>query len=214
MLPYACNTQLNRSTEKTPFSLVLSRHSPGPTNFDRPSSLPSDADDATGRAVHQSKPIHCNAFRRQKTEKDLTAAQRRYKDHHDRRLEVTATSRPGQWINVEHTALAVKAVDGLTTDSYCKLIPRKLDIYYIFSSTTETVTIDEEVIPITISSDRASLALPPEIDAFATGATASFPSDYPERLRGEYSVTDSPIGTGDAQRRNTEGITLTTSKAD
>lgn len=38
-LTYVYDTQVYRSTNTTPFSLVLTRHPPGPTTFDNPSVL-------------------------------------------------------------------------------------------------------------------------------------------------------------------------------
>lgn len=68
------------------------------------------------------------------------------------------------------------------TDPYSKLLPRKLGPYHIPSSTIEIVKIDQQGIPNTISSNRASLTLQTEKDSSATGAGALHQSQYPEGL--------------------------------
>lgn len=145
--------QLNCSTGTTLFGLVLSKHRPVPTTVDPLSSLQADGNNATASAVLQQKPLPCIAVMRQKTDKRLTAGQRRYMDYHGRHERATATSRPGQWVYVKSPPLAVTATDRLATVLYSKLLLRKLSRYWILSSTTESGTIDEEGIPDTKSSD-------------------------------------------------------------
>lgn len=79
-LTYACNTQINRPTGTTPFSLVLRRHPPGPITFDPPSALATDANNETVPAVCRSELLQSLALVRHKMQKKLTAAQRRYAD--------------------------------------------------------------------------------------------------------------------------------------
>lgn len=57
--------------------------------------------------------------------------------------------------------------------------------YHIVSSTAETMRIDESGMPNTVPSDRASLALQPDIDTSATSANDSHQYEYPEGLLGE-----------------------------
>lgn len=61
----------------------------------------------------------------------------------------------------------------MATESYSKSLPKKLNPYYIRSSTTKTLTIDEKRVRNTISFDRASLTLQSEITASATGQDPS-----------------------------------------
>lgn len=79
---------------------------------------------------------------------------------------------------------------------------------------TETVKIDELGIRNTISSDWGLLGPHANIDAFATSSNASPESKYPEGLPAEFSATDLPMGSSDAQRRTATGITRTTDEVD
>lgn len=111
-----------------------------------------------------------------------------------------------------HLPLAVTAADRLASDSNSKSLSRKPGPYYILSSTTEPVTIDEDDMPNTLSLDQALLAVQSEIHASATGASASHYSEYPEGLLGEYSAADWPISPIDAQQLTTKGISRATSE--
>lgn len=86
-----------------------------------------------------------------------------------------------------------------------------LGTHHIISYTTESMVIDGEGLPNTISSGQALHALQSEIDASATRESVSHQSEYTEGLSGEDSATDLPIGTRSA-RRTAEGITQTTSE--
>lgn len=211
-LSYAYNTQANCLTGTTQSSLVLSRHPPSPTTFDRPPALPTDTSNATVLVVLQSKLLHLIDLMRQKTDKMLTAVQRRYKDYHDRSVWATCLFKPGYLVYIDRQPLPVTVADGLVTDLCSILLLPKLGPRCILSSTTESVTINEEGTPSTISSDRASLAPQSEIDESATGAgaSASHQSEYREGLPGDFSATDLPTGTRDAQRRAAKGISRTT----
>lgn len=135
----------------------------------------------------------------QRTGKKLAAGQRRYKDHHDRRTHATVSFRAGQWVYFDCPSVDVTAADRLATASYSKLLPCKLGLYGILSSTTETVMINGEGMPNTISCYRASLGQQSEIDASATEASASHQFKFLERSLGKHSATDLPISTIDSQ---------------
>lgn len=114
-------------------------------------------------SVIQSKLLRHVAVMPEKLNKKLVDRKRLYKDFHDRCIRTKSSLRPGQWVFVDHPPPVVAAADSLTTDTYSKLIPRKLGPHGVLLMTTETVTIDEEEMPSTITSDRALLALKSKI---------------------------------------------------
>lgn len=130
-------------------------------------------------------------------------------DHHDCRVHTPTISRTRQWIYVDGSQLRVAAADRLATGSCSKLLLHKPGPYYRLSSTTESVTIDKEDIPNTISSYRASLAPQSEVDWSMREASASHQFEYLEGLLGEYPP-DLPIDTSDAQAWIGTGIILAT----
>lgn len=91
----------------------------------------------------------------EKTGKKQTAAHCRQNDYQDRGVRATAAFRSGQWVFLDLLPVAVTAADWRMTSSYLKLLMGYLGSYWILSSTTATVTIDEEEKPTTISSDWA-----------------------------------------------------------
>lgn len=94
-LTTAYKIQGNRSTGTATYSLVLCRHQTGPAKFDRTSVLPTDAEDLTRRSVLWSRLLRCIVTMKKKTDKMLTKAQCKYKDHHEHRARSMTTLRPG-----------------------------------------------------------------------------------------------------------------------
>lgn len=142
-------------------------------------------------------------------DKKLASTQRRYRDHHGRQVLATITFRPGQWAFVESPPKAVTPADRMVTKLYSKLLLWQMGPYHSFSFTTEPVTIDENGIPSAISSDKASLARPSEIDALATD---THQSEYREALPGKFSTSDWPMDIWHVQRQIPTGITRATNK--
>lgn len=110
---------------------------------------------------------------RQKTDKKPAAAKPRYKDHFDPPVRVKTLFGPVKHLSVVCLPLAITAAHRILDYSYPKLFQQKLGPHQIPSSSTETVTIDEEGIPSTISTDQASLVPQSKIDVSAAGAIAS-----------------------------------------
>lgn len=108
--------------------------------------------------------------------------------------------------------LSVAAAHRVAGAFYSILLLHKLGPYRVLLSRTETVMFYEKGLPNKISSDRSSLGLESKIDASPTRAIASHQFEYPQGLRGEYSSTDLPIGTTNAQWRTAKVITRTTNK--
>lgn len=94
LLTHAYKTQVKHPTGTTVFSLVLPRNMFDPTTFDRPSALRIEANNVTAHAVLQSKLLHRIDVVRQREDQELTAAQRKNKDHHDRRVCAKTAFRP------------------------------------------------------------------------------------------------------------------------
>lgn len=105
LLTYVYNTQLNRSTETTSFILVLSRHLPGQTTFGRSYALLTDAKHARARLALRYILLYRVATLQEKTDKKITTAQHRYKDHHDCRVCADTRLGPGQRVYVDHSPL-------------------------------------------------------------------------------------------------------------
>lgn len=101
---------------------MITRHPPGLAIFDRPLALTTGAINDTEPSVLQSNLLHPIAVIRQKTEKKLSAAQSRYKDHHDRYICATVTLTPAQLVYMDRLPPAVAAPDLEATDSYPKLL--------------------------------------------------------------------------------------------
>lgn len=78
----------------------------------------------------------------------LISQESRYKEHHDRRIDATTSSRADQWVHMDWGLLALTAADCLATDSYSKRLPQKLGLYCILRWTTETLMNGKEEIHV------------------------------------------------------------------
>lgn len=92
-LTYRNNLQVCCSTRTAPFSLVLSRHLPGQTTFDRPSASPRDARTSITPASLRSRLLHRFLVLQQKSNKKRIVVWRRYKDYHDPYNQSKTTTR-------------------------------------------------------------------------------------------------------------------------
>lgn len=102
-----------------------------------------------------SKLLHRPAVMRQRTNKKLTNMKCEYKDHRFCHVRAKSTFRFGQPVYVEHPVSSVRAAKRVGTDSYSKLLPRRLGPYCVLSPTDEPMKIDEEGLPSTTFCDRA-----------------------------------------------------------
>lgn len=96
----------------------LSGNLSGPTIFDRPPALPTEANFATAPSGAPSKLLHRIAMLRKQTDKKLISTQNRYENHHDRRICGTITFGLGQWVVADGSPIAVTATDQAVTNSY------------------------------------------------------------------------------------------------
>lgn len=112
-----------------------------------------------------------------------------------------------QRFNVNLPLSAVIAADRPAGGLYSKQLPQKLGPYSILSATTETMIIDEEGIPNTISFDLESIPQQSVIDPSRTRAKASNQSEFREELPGKLSETDLLTITSHGQPLTANGIT-------
>lgn len=126
-LTYTDNTQTSRSAGKTHFSFVLSRHWPGLSTLNCPSLPPTVAKHPNALEKLKARLFQRITVMREKNGTKLTAAQRGYKNHHDRCVHATGSLKPGKLVSVLGPLLAVKAFDWLGTDSYSKFQPWNQD---------------------------------------------------------------------------------------
>lgn len=184
------------------------------TTFDGISALQTRANNMTGPSFLGTKLLHWIVLMRRKTNKKLSAAQRGYKDLHDRGIHAIASARRGRGIYVDGSLLSVTVPNRNMYDSYSILQQQKLGSYGILPFTKKFVTNDEWGKPNLLSPERAWLTLLLEVNAFATRASASHQSGYTEARPGEYSATELGKGTSVAQQQTPKGTTRTTSKVD
>ena len=160
-LVYAYNMQVHRSTNTTPFDLVLSRHPPNILVKDYPSANPTTIPDDQLTTVQVKR----NILRRlrkslQQANRRLTQAQKRYKDDFDKKVKFALDVQPGQWVFVDRpprTLLPEEKQNDVTR----KLLPRSTGPYEVTKTTGDTVTIKQDGLLNTVSIDRVALAPAP-----------------------------------------------------
>lgn len=105
---YAYNTQVHRSTITSPFSLVLSRHPPGPTMLPEMGVLHTDVSrETTVQATHLSlqeriKALHARADRHAR------ASEHRYKRNHDKLVRIVQTFAPVDMVFIDRSQLPLQ----------------------------------------------------------------------------------------------------------
>lgn len=152
---------MHRSTNTTSFSLVLSRQPPGPTNFDTPSALSTDAYHETHPQVLQTQLLNRVQGLRSRVDDCLKAAQGRYKQDYDSKVSQIQTITPGQMVFIDRPPLLAtpaRSAVKMAQSSYNKLIPRTLGPFQVVSVTPHTLTIDENGIHKQVKIDWASAA--------------------------------------------------------
>lgn len=157
-LTYAYNMQVHASTGTTPFDLILSRHPPSII-----SKVPApDKSDKPGKATAVTAK-RAN-FRRWRTvlaqaREKLSRAQRRYKANFDARVSQQPQFRPGQYIVLDNPPLMAQILrneDGEVKE-YNKLQKPTSPPYPILAVRANTLVVEIDGIPITVSIDRCSL---------------------------------------------------------
>lgn len=151
------------------------------------------------------------AFVTQKeTYRKPTALQRRYNDHHDCCVCVWGSLKAAQSVCVNYPSLDVKGTDRLATEAYPKPLSWKLGLCSMLSATTETMKIDVNGTPSTISYHHASFAPLSETDAFETSLNVPQEPEYPEVLPRKHCATGLSRNSAEAQWWTTSCTVWTT----
>lgn len=98
---YAYNVQVHKSTNTTPFSLVLLRHAPGPTTPSQPSVLSSVSYVDPGLRWLKLSHQHKIAALQAKASLQLEEQGSQYKRHYNAKVRVKAESLPNQKVFVD-----------------------------------------------------------------------------------------------------------------
>ena len=163
-LTYAYNTQVHRSTGRSPFDLVLSRSPTNPT-------LPTDTALPTLPANATRQQVELGLLRRlastiAQARSNLATAADRYKFFHDRTAKLAPRPLPGQRVFIDRPSKqhAVRKSDEHLVAS--KLSSKAYGPFRVIAATDDTVTIDEDGIEHVVSTDRVT------VDPSSIGAAA------------------------------------------
>ena len=164
-LTFTYNTQVYRSTEKTPFDLVLKC---SPSGLILPSTVPQDA------GTHREDPRTPLQYNRATIRKlrdaldcarpKLTASQKRYKDGFDKKDHFRPVVRAGDFVYVDRQSRPLTSVERGTraqsttgTDELSvKLLPRAEGPFCVRSATDTTVPIEQDGVENRVSNDRVT----------------------------------------------------------
>lgn len=117
------NAQVHRSTNASPFSLVLSHHPFGHTAFVNPIPLPTDASEITFPHPLNARLLHFVANMRQVVDMQGKSSQRHYRVHHDRKvLNVPLLFTARQHIYLDQPPGTRPATEHMATDLRNKLM--------------------------------------------------------------------------------------------
>lgn len=141
----------------TPFSRVLLLQPPGPTTL-LTSTLPAtDANSETPRKALRRRLIFRITKMQHNTEKWSKAPQQRYKWHHDGHIREETRFHVGQLVHVDRPPLLIFTADKMTIERYSKFFLCSAGPYCGTSKTSHSITVDQNWVSDTISSDQVSL---------------------------------------------------------
>lgn len=135
MLTYAYNSQIHRSTDTSPFSLVLTRHPPSSAVKKKQTTL---ADDST-RNPNSAKNVRIRLLRQlftmvAKTDKKLNKSQDAYKRYFERNVRFVLSFDPGHTVFVEKPPRYTKTEGERIADlPPSKLLPKTDGPYTVIS---------------------------------------------------------------------------------
>ena len=152
-LTFAYNTQVHRSTETTPFDLLLTRP---PSGLMQPGTVPQDAgthrEDPRTPVQYKRATLRklCDELLRARTK--LTASQKRYKDDFDKKVRFRPVVGAGNFIYVDRPPRPLKSVERRTsaqgtngTDELSvKLLPRTEGPFRVRSATDTPALIEQD----------------------------------------------------------------------
>lgn len=153
-LTYVYNAQVRRLTSFTPFSLLLSRHPPGPAMFDAPSALPTNAYHERHLQMLQTQLINQIQALQTLVNDRLGTAQSRYVWNHDANIRRVRTFTPKEMIFIDRPLLSAtisRNNELLTLSSHNKLMLQSPEPFCVVSVTQHTLHIDINEIHSTVT---------------------------------------------------------------
>ena len=123
LLTYAYNAQVHRSTRTTPYSLVLTRHPPGPATVGGTTALATDASTEPEAATLRHRLLSRLRALVGRTDDHLRTAQDGYKRYFDRTVRVTPMLAAGDMVYVDRGApprTAAEEMAGAARTSCCR----------------------------------------------------------------------------------------------
>lgn len=151
-LTYAYNTQVHRSTNVIPFSLVLSRQPPGPESTEYPTCLPTYF--MTYIPVDKLRlRLHSRlSVMKAKIEANLTKSQRRYMKYFDRAVKFIPSIEPWMEVYIFKPPPSSKTQHVfLSSQPRSKTQHKTSGPFRVLAETSDTVIIREEGIHNTVS---------------------------------------------------------------
>lgn len=202
-LTYSYNNHVHRTTGFVPFSLALLYSPPSPLEAyvnESPElgavpARPTDSKDGASTAK-ESRALRLRVRtmadrargRIEDARRNLHRAQERYKEHADRRVRFTVNVRKGDYVFLNRPpSSALSAADVLADKPRSKLRPKTTgEPYRVIEATPNTVTIEVDGIPDTVSIDRVTVCPAPRVRS-----DESEPFVPPHR-RGRQQTTQGP----------------------
>ena len=199
-LTFAYNTQVERSTETTPFDLALTRPQSG---LALPGTVPQD-DASNTEGLQTPVQYKCATPRKlrdalERTRVELTAAQRRYKTDFDRKVRFRPFIAVGDvfYVDLPPRPLTSTERGELPSDggaSSVKLLPKTEGPFRVRSATESTVVVDQTGISNRVSINRVTQMLRGPHDANVAAPITDTPAGIPELQRNTWLTTWSPTG--------------------
>ena len=164
-LTFAYNTQVHRSTETTPFDLLLTRPPSGPI---LPGTVPQDAgthrEDPRTLVQYKSATLRKLRDALDRAQTKLTASQKRYKDDFDKKVRFRPVVGAGDFVYVDRPPRPLTSVERRTraqdttgTDELSvKLLPRTEGPFRVRAATDTAVLIEQDGVENRVSIDRVT----------------------------------------------------------
>ena len=200
-LTFAYNTQVHRSTETTPFDLVLTRP---PSGLIIPVTVPQDA------GIHREDPRTLVQYKRASLRKlrdalnraqtKLTASQKRYKEDFDKKVRFRPVVGAGDFVYVDRPPRPLTSVERHTRaqgttgmdELSVKILPRTEGLSRVCSATDTTVLIEQNGVENRVSIDCVT-KMPRGAGETVTPATRT-ESDEEAATPGAEYVVDRIVG--------------------